>query len=75
MTCAGTIALSGAFVKAKIALMSTRHRPETAPNVDPETERIIRERLATADEDAKTAVDARESLVRIREKLQHLKPH
>jgi hypothetical protein len=54
--------------------MSTSQRPETRSDIDPEIERIIRERLATADEDAKTAVDAREALVRIREKLQQLKP-
>jgi len=54
--------------------MSTPQRPDLPLYVDPETERIVRERMATADEDAKTAVDAREALARIREKLQQRKP-
>jgi hypothetical protein len=40
--------------------------------VDPETERIILDRLASFDEDAKTAVDAREALIGIRRNLKHV---
>jgi hypothetical protein len=39
-----------------------------AETVDPETERVILDRLASFDEDAKTAVDAREALIGIRRK-------
>ncbi len=42
-----------------------------AERVDPETERIILARLASFDEDAKTAVDAREALTGIRRNLNH----
>ena len=40
--------------------------------VDPETERIILDRLESFDEDAKTAVDAREALIGIRRNLKHV---
>ena len=40
-------------------------RPE---KVDPESARIILDRLASFDEDVKTAVDAREALIGIRRK-------
>ena len=50
----------------------TPNRPGMRPEeIDPETERVILERLATFDDDAKTAVDAREALVGIRRKLKH----
>lgn len=42
--------------------------------VDPETDRIILDRLASFDEDAKTAVDAREALIGIRRNLKHVSP-
>jgi hypothetical protein len=42
--------------------------------VETETERIIRERLATIDDDAKTATDARETLAAIRKNLERQKP-
>ena len=42
--------------------------------IDPETERIIRERLATFDEDKKNAVDAREALTAFKKTLQHPLP-
>jgi hypothetical protein len=37
--------------------------------VDPETERVILDRLASFEEDAKAAVDARDALAGIRQKL------
>jgi hypothetical protein len=40
--------------------------------VDPETESVILGRLASFDEDAKTAVDAREALARIRLDLKRI---
>jgi hypothetical protein len=51
--------------------METQHPDE---RVDPETERIVRERLATFDEDKKTAKPARAVLEEIRSKLQHPAP-
>jgi hypothetical protein len=38
---------------------------------DPETERIIHDRLATLDQDKKSAKDARQALDEIRRKLKH----
>jgi hypothetical protein len=38
-------------------------------DVDPETERIILDRLASFDEDAKSAVDAKEAILDIRRSL------
>jgi hypothetical protein len=45
-----------------------------AEKVDPETERIILDRFASFDEDAKTAVDAREALIGVRRNLRHVSP-
>jgi len=42
--------------------------------IDPETERIILDRLKSFDEDVKTAVDAREALAGIRRNLKHASP-
>jgi hypothetical protein len=56
---------------------STPSRPgQKQEKIDPETERIIRERLATLDEDSKTAVDAKEFLTGLKKKLadKHLVP-
>jgi hypothetical protein len=44
----------------------------TTHDLNPETERIVLDRLATFDEDAKTSVDAREALQGIRQKLSTL---
>jgi len=50
--------------------MSTSpQRPGAEPEIDPETERIIRARLSTLDEDRKTAVDAKEFLTGLKKKL------
>lgn len=38
---------------------------------DPETERIVRDRLATLNEDKKSAKDARQTLAEIRRNLKH----
>ena len=46
---------------------------ERSETVDPETERIILERLANAEKDAETAVDARKAVSEIRKNLQHPK--
>ena len=48
-------------------------RQETQ-NAEPETERIIRDRLATFDEDKKTAKPAREVISEIQRKLKHPVP-
>ncbi len=45
-----------------------------AEELDPETERILLDRLASFDEDAKTAVDAHEALIDIRRNLKHVSP-
>ena len=42
--------------------------------VEPATERIILDRLASFDEDVKTAVDAREALIGIRQNLNRVSP-
>ncbi len=47
--------------------------PGTMPEVDPETKRIIEQRLATFDGDVKTATDGREAVARLRQKLQQPK--
>lgn len=52
--------------------MAEPNRPEAA--IDEETECIIFERLATAGEDAKTAVDSREYLSDLRERLNKHEP-
>jgi hypothetical protein len=46
-------------------------RPGTKPEADAETQTIIEQRLATFDEDVKTATDARAAVARLREKLAH----
>jgi len=56
-------------------MSSTPTRPETEPSIDDETRAIIEQRLATFDEDRKTAVDAREALAAIRRSLKHPLPH
>jgi hypothetical protein len=48
--------------------------PDTTLTVDEETRRIIEERLATFDEDRKTAVDAKKALAAIRLNLKHPAP-
>ncbi len=48
---------------------SARHPGIRAEEVDTETERIILDRLASFEEDAKTAVDSREALANIRQNL------
>jgi hypothetical protein len=53
-------------------MSTTTTRPSTKPETDAETERIIRERMATFNEDVKTAVDAREALATIRKNLKPL---
>jgi hypothetical protein len=53
---------------------SATHLSIRAEKVDPETERIILDRLASFDEDAETAVDAREALLGIRRDLKHVSP-
>ncbi len=45
-----------------------------AVKVDSETERVLLDRLASFDEDAKTAVDAREALIGIRRNLNRVSP-
>jgi hypothetical protein len=47
-------------------------RPEAKPETD-DTEATIRERLATIEQDAKSAVDAREALAAIRKNLNSLR--
>ena len=47
---------------------------EDEPELDEETRRILEERLATLDEDAKHAVDAHEALREIRAKLKYTPP-
>jgi hypothetical protein len=49
--------------------MNTTTESAKAEKVDPETERIILDRLASFDQDAKTAVDARAALIGIRRNL------
>ena len=63
-------------VKHRMGCMSTTPLcpGAKAESVDPETERTIRDRLASIDEDVKTAVDARKALAEIRKSLQHPKP-
>ena len=55
-------------------MSTTPIRPRTEPFVDEETRRIIEQRLATFDEDRKTAVDAKEALAAIRKNLKHPTP-
>jgi hypothetical protein len=55
-------------------MASTPTRPDTKPAVDEETRRVIEQRLATFDEDRKTAVDAKEALAAIRKSLQQPAP-
>ena len=55
-------------------MSSTPARPDTEPGIDPETERIIRERLATFDEDVKTAKPWSEVEARILQKLKTPQP-
>lgn len=45
-----------------------------AVKVDSETERVLLDRLASFDEDAKTTVDAREALIGIRRNLNRVSP-
>jgi hypothetical protein len=55
-------------------MSTTPTRPVTNPEIDDETERIIRERLTTFDEDVKTAAPWDEVEVRIRRKLNAPQP-
>jgi hypothetical protein len=54
--------------------MASPIRPGTKPEVDPEVEKTIRERLATFEEDRKSAVNAHEALAAIRQNLKQLSP-
>lgn len=64
-----------ALARCQHGVMNTSPtRPGEPEKVDPETERIIRERLATFDEDVKTAVDAKQVIAEIRKSLKHAKP-
>jgi hypothetical protein len=55
-------------------MSTTPTRPSTKPKIDAETDRIIRERLTTFDEDVKTAVPWDEVEARIRQKLKPPQP-
>lgn len=55
-------------------MSSTPSRPGTEPEISEREKRIIEERLATFDEDRKTAVDAKEALASIRKSLKHPAP-
>jgi hypothetical protein len=55
-------------------MSTTPTGPRTEPEGDDETRRIIEQRLATFDEDRKTAVDAREALAAMRKNLKQLSP-
>ena len=52
------------------SMSTTPSRPGTEPEVSDREKRIIEQRLATFDEDRKTAVDAKEALASIRKSLQ-----
>ncbi|MEP6716842.1 MAG: hypothetical protein ABJC09_14825 [Terriglobia bacterium] len=49
-------------------------RPGTEPDISDREKRIIEQRLASFDEDRKTAVDAKEALASIRKSLQYPAP-
>lgn len=57
-------------------MASTPHRPGSEPveDLDEETKRILDERLATFDEDLKTARPAAEVIRELREKFRHPAP-
>jgi len=55
--------------------MKATEEKQTEIPVSPETEAIIRQRLATLDEDRKTAVDARQAISDIRRSLKTAQPH
>jgi hypothetical protein len=56
-------------------MSTTPTRPGAKPEIDAETERIIHERLATFDEDLKTAAPWNEVEARLRQKLKTPQPH
>jgi hypothetical protein len=56
-------------------MSSVPTRPSTEPEVTEEEKRIILERLATYEEDKKSAVDAREALAEIRSTLKSPAPY
>jgi hypothetical protein len=55
-------------------MSTTPTRPRIEAPVDEETRRIIEQRLATFDEDCRTAVDAKEALAAIRKNLKDPSP-
>jgi hypothetical protein len=56
-------------------MSGTPTRPGAEEALDEETERILDERLKTADEDAKSARDAYEFLAELRQKLRKKPPN
>jgi hypothetical protein len=53
--------------------MKTTEKEAEIP-VSPEIEAVVRQRLASLDEDKKTAVDAREAVMKIRRNLESPSP-
>jgi hypothetical protein len=62
-------------IRIEIVMVTRPTRPDSKPEeIDPETERIILERLATFDEDVKHAQPWPEVEARILQKLKTLQP-
>lgn len=55
-------------------MSTTPTLPGTEPEISPEEEAILRERLKTLGRDERDSVDARQALADIRKALKHLKP-